>query len=274
MKAEYLNLLGHEIFVRYRISGSGNTPIFFIHGIGESGRCFFDAFGLPKKYDVIVPDLLGFGKSEKVKKNPDYSFSSQMKILREIIIRFDLTDIVLVGHSYGGILGALFSRDDNQGRIKKFVNVEGGIARDTLIESINAVSVLAEYKHDMRKFGGWLQKGGFKKKLLEDYERPSTIKYFDSVIECAPQAFAQTAVEICGRFESEDGEGNNEVSVAYKELEIPKVFCVGTRSVMASASRFLIRNNLGYKEFNVASHWIMLDKREEFYSFLDGFVTE
>ncbi|MFI5323149.1 MAG: alpha/beta fold hydrolase [Thermodesulfobacteriota bacterium] len=63
-----MNLLGYDIFVRYRINDSGHTPIFFIHSIGESGRCFFDAFGMSNKYNIIVPDLLGFVKSEKVKK--------------------------------------------------------------------------------------------------------------------------------------------------------------------------------------------------------------
>ncbi|MFI5323147.1 MAG: hypothetical protein ACHQ6U_06380 [Thermodesulfobacteriota bacterium] len=43
---------------------------------------------------------------------------------------------------------------------------------------------------------------------------------------------------------------------------------------MDSARRYLIRNNLDYKEFKVSSPWIMLDRREEFYSFLEGFVTE
>ena len=86
-----------------------------------------------------------------------------MRILREIISLFDLRDIILVGHSYGGILGALVCRDDNHGRIKKFVNVEGGIARDTLIESMNAMRVLEELNHDMLAFGQWLHVGGFKK---------------------------------------------------------------------------------------------------------------
>ncbi len=90
MKAEHFNLLGREIFIRYRMGGGGNTPVFFIHGIGESGRCFFDTFDMPKKYDIIVPDLLGFGKSEKVKDGPDYSFSFQVNILREIMGLFDL----------------------------------------------------------------------------------------------------------------------------------------------------------------------------------------
>lgn len=272
MKAEIVNLLGHNIFIRYRINGSSRIPVLFIHGIGESGRCFFDAFGMPKKYDIIVPDLLGFGKSEKVKDQPDYSFSFQMEILREVINLFDLKNIVLVGHSYGGVLGTFLCGDDGKGRIRKFVNIEGCITRDTLVLSTNAVRALGQLNHDMPEFGKWLHEGGFKKILLEDNESASTIKYFDSVIECDPEAFAQTATELVRRTESEDEIGNNEISLAYKGLELPRIFCAGTRPAMDSTKGFLSGNNLECREFNVASHWVMLDRREEFYAFLDGFI--
>ena len=272
MKAEHFKLLGREIFIRYRIGGGNNTPVFFIHGIGESGRCFFDAFGLTKKYDIIVPDLLGFGKSEKVKDSPDYSFSSQVKILREIMGLFDLKDIALVGHSYGGVLGTLLCGDDDKGRIKKFVNIEGCITRDTLVLSTSAANAFEDCKGDVSEFGKWLREGGFKKSVLEDNESPSTIKYFDSVIECDPEAFAQTAAEFIKRTEGEDEQGNNEISVAYKRLELPRIYCAGARPVMDSTKSFLSRNNLEWKGFNVVSHWVMLDKREEFYAFLDGFI--
>jgi pimeloyl-ACP methyl ester carboxylesterase len=272
MKAEIVNLLGHDIFVRYRIKENGKPPLLFIHGIGESGRCFFDAYGLLSGYSVIVPDLLGYGKSEKLKTDPDYSFSNQLRILGELIDYLDLRDIIIVGHSYGGVLGTFMCRDDEKRRIKKFVNIEGCITRDTLVLSTNAVRALGQFKHDMPEFGEWLREGGFKKIVLEDNESASTIKYFDSVIECDPEAFAQTAEELVRRTEGEDEFGNNEISLTYKGLELPRIFCAGTRPAMDSTKGFLSGNNLECREFNVASHWVMLDKREEFYAFLDGFI--
>lgn len=272
MKAEFVNLLGHNVFVRYRIKENGKPPLLFIHGIGESGRCFFDAYGLLTDYSVIVPDLLGFGKSEKVKDDPDYSFSKQLGILGELIDYFDLRDIIIVGHSYGGVLGTFMCGDDEKRRIKKFVNIEGCITRDTLVLSTNAVRALGQSNHDMPEFGKWLHEGGFKKIILEDNESASTIKYFDSVIECDPEAFAQTAAELVRRTEGEDEIGNNEISLVYKGLELPRIFCAGTRPVMDSTKGFLSRNNLEWKEFNVVSHWLMLDRREEFYAFLDGYI--
>lgn len=272
MKEETVRILGHDIFIRFRINGSGRIPVFFIHGIGESSRCFIDAFGLPKDYDVIIPDLPGFGKSGRAGSVRDYSIESQIRILREIIRYFGLSDIVIVGHSYGGMLGTLLAADDTGGRIKKFLNVEGGIARDTVIQSLHALSALDEYGGDMERFGCWLREGGFRKSVLEDNESPSTIKYFDSVIECDPAAFAETAREICKALESRGNDGMNEVSRAYKNLKLPGVYCVGTRPVMDSAKRFLDENCLEYSVFNVASHWLMLDAREEFYAFLEGFI--
>ncbi|MCI0482558.1 MAG: alpha/beta hydrolase, partial [Candidatus Dadabacteria bacterium] len=223
-------------------------------------------------YSVIVPDLLGYGKSEKLKTDPDYSFSNQLRILGELIDYFDLRDNIIVGHSYGGVLGTFMCGDDDKGRIKKFVNIEGCITRDTLVLSTNAVRALGQFNHDMPEFGEWLQEGGFRKSVLEDNESASTIKYFDSVTECDPEAFAQTADELVRRTEGEDEQGNNEISLAYKELGLPRIFCAGARPVMDSTKGFLSRNNLEWKGFNVISHWVMLDRREEFYAFLDGFI--
>ena len=272
MKADSVRILGHDIFIRFRINGGERIPVLFLHGIGESGRCFFDAFGLSKSFDVIVPDLLGFGKSGRSKDGQDYSMESQLGILREIIGYFDLRDVILVGHSYGGMLGTFLSARDTEGRIRKFLNVEGGIERDTAIQSLHALSVLDGYGGDMKRFGHWLREGGFKKSALEDNESPSMIKYFDSVVECDPKAFAETAREICAALESPGNGRMNVVAQVYGDLKIPKVYCVGTRPVMDSARKLLEENGLEYRLFNVASHWLMLDAKDEFYPFIEGYA--
>ena len=255
------------------ISVNDTFYIYALDGVGESGRCFIDAFEYLSNCSVVVPDLLGFGKSEKVEKNSNYSFAFQMQIIWELISHFGLKDIILVGHSYGGILATLMCQGDKDRKIKKFVNIEGIITKANITISTQAVSALKQYNNDMKKFGHWLQKDGFKKIVLEDMESSATIHYFDSVMECDPLAFAQTAQELCDRFEIEDEEGVNEISTAYKRIEIPKVYCRGSGPSMEAAKHFLDRNNLKSKEFMGASHWVMLDNREAFYSFLEGFIT-
>ena len=274
VKAESINLLGFDIFVRHRIKEGGGPPVLFLPGEGESGRCFFDAFGLLKNSSLIVPDLLGFGRSQKVEtdKDANYSLPHQVEIMFALIGHFGLDEVFVVGHSYGGVLGTYMCRDDGAGIIKKLVNAEGCIARETLLESSNAVNALKDCGYDMAKFGYWLCEGGFKKGALEDFESASTIKYYDSVIECDPAAFAKTAAELVDRAAGEDKDGNNEISEAYRDLKVRRVYCAGARPVMNSTKGYITANGLDLREFSMPSHWIMLDNREEFYAFVDGYL--
>lgn len=54
---------------------------------------------------VVAPDLIGFGKSDKPKKESFHTFSTHRQILLELIERLDLQNIVLVVQDWGGLLG-------------------------------------------------------------------------------------------------------------------------------------------------------------------------
>ena len=54
---------------------------------------------------VVAPDLIGFGKSDKPKKEGAHSFSWHRQVLLEFVERLDLKDIVLVVQDWGGLLG-------------------------------------------------------------------------------------------------------------------------------------------------------------------------
>ncbi len=54
---------------------------------------------------VVAPDMIGFGKSDKPKKDAFHSFSWHRQCLLEFIERLDLKNIVLVVQDWGGILG-------------------------------------------------------------------------------------------------------------------------------------------------------------------------
>ncbi len=54
---------------------------------------------------VVAPDLIGFGKSDKPKKDSFHRFSTHRQILLELIERLDLQRVVLVVQDWGGILG-------------------------------------------------------------------------------------------------------------------------------------------------------------------------
>lgn len=54
---------------------------------------------------VVAPDLIGFGKSDKPKKEGAHQFDWHRQVLLELIERLDLRNVVLVVQDWGGILG-------------------------------------------------------------------------------------------------------------------------------------------------------------------------
>ena len=57
---------------------------------------------------VVVPDLVGFGKSDKPKRESAHSFGWHLQVLREFVEELDLRNVVLVaGNSAGSLARAL-----------------------------------------------------------------------------------------------------------------------------------------------------------------------
>ena len=54
---------------------------------------------------VVAPDLIGFGKSDKPKKDSAHQFDYHRTVLLEFVERLDLKNIVLVVQDWGGIFG-------------------------------------------------------------------------------------------------------------------------------------------------------------------------
>jgi haloalkane dehalogenase len=54
---------------------------------------------------VFVPDLIGFGKSDKPSEFSDYSYESHVRWLSDFVSQVGLRNTVLVGHDWGGLLG-------------------------------------------------------------------------------------------------------------------------------------------------------------------------
>jgi len=54
---------------------------------------------------VVAPDMIGFGRSDKPKKEAAHSFGWHRQVLLELIERLDLRNVVLVVQDWGGLLG-------------------------------------------------------------------------------------------------------------------------------------------------------------------------
>ncbi len=54
---------------------------------------------------VVAPDLIGFGRSDKIVEDPAYTFEFHRNMLLALVERLDLRGITLVVQDWGGLLG-------------------------------------------------------------------------------------------------------------------------------------------------------------------------
>lgn len=97
----------------------GEPPILLIHGWGGSGSYWqHTARALSQTVRVIVPDLLGTGRSQPVKKAQN--MFDQVDSLIGILNELDLKQVQVVGHSMGSAMSLLLA-DAQPRRIERLV---------------------------------------------------------------------------------------------------------------------------------------------------------
>ena len=60
---------------------------------------------LSDRFRVIAPDLIGFGKSDKLVNKEDYSYQNHINWISTFIEKLDLRNIILFCQDWGGLLG-------------------------------------------------------------------------------------------------------------------------------------------------------------------------
>ncbi len=97
-----------EINIHYIDEGSENTnTVLLLHGEPTWGylyRNFIDPL-VEKGLRVIVPDLPGFGKSDKLSKREGYTYEKFVKWMDVWLNKIDLKNITFFGQDWGGLIG-------------------------------------------------------------------------------------------------------------------------------------------------------------------------
>ncbi|GAC1445930.1 MAG: hypothetical protein NVSMB52_08910 [Chloroflexota bacterium] len=94
---------------RLQVHVWGNGPaILALHGLGGSGRYWAGlATALHNQATIIAPDYGGFGASDKPRLQYDRTF--HLENLEAVVERLPAPPRIVVGHSMGGIVAALWS---------------------------------------------------------------------------------------------------------------------------------------------------------------------
>jgi len=103
---EFLEVDG-TIKMAYLDMGNSNDPlVILLHGEPNSSFVYRNIapFIVAQGFRVIVPDMVGFGYSDKPNNPEAYTYSNHTKWLNNFIERLELKDINLFAHDWGGMI--------------------------------------------------------------------------------------------------------------------------------------------------------------------------
>ena len=116
----------------YVEAGEGD-PILLLHGEPAWGYLYRRMIpALANVGRVIVPDLIGFGRSDKPIASNAYSIRSHVRWLRGFVCDLDLSRVTMVGHDWGGSLGMRVLAETPE-RFVRLVTMNTGISPGGLL---------------------------------------------------------------------------------------------------------------------------------------------
>lgn len=115
MTEESVDVGGRKIFTRR--SGEG-PAVLLLHGFPQTGHCWRHVSAeLEKRFDVIVPDVPGYGRSDRP---PEAEAGVVAAQLDEYLDRLGVEKATIVGHDWGGAFAFRMALD-HQPRVERLV---------------------------------------------------------------------------------------------------------------------------------------------------------
>ena len=104
------------------------APVLLLHG--EPSWCYLYRKMIPilraARHRAIAPDLIGFGRSDKLPKREDYSYQFHVDVMTGFVNVLDLNGITLFGQDWGGLIGLRIAAE-NPDRFARIVAANTGL---------------------------------------------------------------------------------------------------------------------------------------------------
>lgn len=128
---------GRELF--YKVAGEGR-PLLIIHGWGASSASWIGVIEemAGKGFQLIIPDLPGFGKSSVPDEN--WGTEEYADIVSKFIKELGLENISLLGHSFGGGISLRIAIGNSN--VSKLILCDAAIIREERLDLRQKISKL------------------------------------------------------------------------------------------------------------------------------------
>jgi len=175
-----------------RVNAKAPT-IVLLHGWGGNSQSFFPIYSAFDDFNILSLDFCGFGQSDK--PTADFTIFSYAQIVSCLLKYFNLTNTILVGHSFGGRVALILGETDKE-IVSKLILIDSAGIKPRF--SAKRLLKIIKYKinkklvdHNLRK-GDCLEKYG-----SVDYKKLSSIEkqVFSKIVRQDLTNFAKSTTQ-------------------------------------------------------------------------------
>jgi haloalkane dehalogenase len=138
---------------------------------------------------IVAPDLVGFGRSDKPTERSDYTFARHVEWMREVLFdHLDLKEVTLVGQDWGGLIGLRLVGEHPE----RFARV---VAANTFLPTGDrspgeAFFAWQRFSQEVEVFpAGGIVKGGCVKEMTDDVRAAYDAPFPDESYKAGARAF-------------------------------------------------------------------------------------
>lgn len=250
---------GNLVFYTFSDEKKENT-ILFIHGLAPITSKFKETFSNQyREYDLsgyswLIPNLLGFGDSEKPDKLDVYTMENQSQYLYELLLLEKIRKVIIVAHSMGGPIAiSLVNKIKNQPndgiKVISLFYLEGNLDKnDAFFSSTIARHSFEQFKSN---FDNW----------VDDIIKQTKSVEFEGYRSSGPFAVWGSAFDLV-----KVSEDNQLLPRLKGLLDFPVYFIFGEKNKGRFTSEELIRSN-GYTIHFIPNtgHMMFFENPKEFW---------
>lgn len=111
----------------HHVDEGAGDPVLLLHGEPTWGFLYRKLIPtLAAAARVVVPDLFGFGRSDKPVDQGAYSYESHFRSIERLVLELELRGLTLVVHDWGGPIGLRFAVE-HPDRVERLVLLNTGV---------------------------------------------------------------------------------------------------------------------------------------------------
>ncbi|MBW2942635.1 alpha/beta fold hydrolase [Zhongshania aquimaris] len=253
--------------LHYLDSGSGPVVV-FLHGSGSgaSGHSNFKynyPYLVEQGYRVIVPDLIGYGYSDKP-DNVQYHLDFFVECIKQLLDHIGVSSCALIGNSLGGAIAIKFTLDNPSQVDKLVLMAPGGIEEQADYFHMPGMQVMKEV----------FTSGPMAPERLEDFIRRGLV-YDDSVVD------EQLINERWGIFQQQNSQVITSMVVPNMTERLSEIRCpvlafwgVNEKMMPETGIQKLAKGcpNIRLTLVSQCGHWVMVEHRNMFNRSTDDFL--